>query len=142
MLRAETDTAPSPPLHLRTGHLPHGPARSAAVRPAAGADLDDSTVTGLAARVRAGDRAAYSELARRAGPRLGQLVRRLLASYPAVGRHEQADDVLQNVHLRLWAALRADAPASGRSLLNLAAGLARRELTDLARRYGSRMTGS
>jgi RNA polymerase sigma-70 factor (ECF subfamily) len=100
--------------------------------------LDDATVSDLSARIRGGDGAAYSELARRAGQRLGRLVRRLLADYPGVARYEQADDVLQNVHLRLWSALKACAPTSGQSLFNLAACLARRELTDLARRYGGR----
>src|SRR5256885_797365 len=73
MLRAESGTSLSPPPRPRTGSRSRGPASIGASRPPTDADPDDTTVAELAARVRAGDGAAYEELARRAGPRLSRL---------------------------------------------------------------------
>ena len=98
-------------------------------------DFDTATMLELIGRIQAGDGAAYGELARRAGRRLDLLTRRMLARYPDVARWEQAEDVLQNAHRRLWAALRTVTPTSTRSFANFAAHLIQRELIDLARRY-------
>jgi DNA-directed RNA polymerase specialized sigma24 family protein len=76
--------------------------------------LDTVTMLDLIYRVQAGDQEAYSELARRAGQRLDLLARRMLAKYPEVARREQAEDVLQNAHRRLWTALRQVTPNSTR----------------------------
>jgi RNA polymerase sigma-70 factor (ECF subfamily) len=86
-------------------------------------------------RLRAGDEAARGELLEIAYERLSRLARKMLRSYPGVGRWEQTDDVVQNAALRLWQCLDAVKPASARSFINLAAVQVRRELIDLARHY-------
>jgi RNA polymerase sigma-70 factor (ECF subfamily) len=87
-------------------------------------------------RLRAGDESARDELVKIACERLGRLARKMLRSYPVVRRWEQTDDVLQNAALRLCRSLEAVKPESARSFINLAAVQIRRELIDLARRYG------
>jgi RNA polymerase sigma-70 factor (ECF subfamily) len=87
-------------------------------------------------RLRAGDETARGELVKIACERLSRLARRMLRSYPAVRRWEQTDDVLQNAALRLCRSLESVRPESVRSFINLAAVQIRRELIDLARRYG------
>jgi RNA polymerase sigma factor (sigma-70 family) len=105
------------------------------LRPATPMDFDSGTMLELIGRLRAGDGAAYGELVRRAGGRVELLARRMLAGYPDVARWEQAEDVLQNAHRRLWKALRTVTPRSTRSFFNFAAHLIQRELIDLARRH-------
>src|SRR5262245_49199486 len=87
-------------------------------------------------RLLAGDVAARDELLAAASKRLQRLARKMLRGYPAVGRWEQTDDVLQNATLRLCRALQEVKPQSVRSFFNLAAVQLRRELIDLARHYG------
>jgi RNA polymerase sigma-70 factor (ECF subfamily) len=86
-------------------------------------------------RVRAGDRAAWDELYRHVGGRLEALARKMLRRFPAVGRWEQSEDVLQNASVRLLRALREVRPASTEAFLGLAAAQLRRELLDLKRHY-------
>lgn len=62
--------------------------------------------------------------------------RRMLRGFPRVRRWDETDDVLQEAALRLSRALDATTPADGRQLLGLMALQVRRELIDLARRYG------
>jgi RNA polymerase sigma-70 factor (ECF subfamily) len=59
----------------------------------------------------------------------------MLRGYPNVGRWEDADDVLQNVLVRLYRALATTTPESARHYYHLAALQVRRELLDLADRY-------
>ncbi len=86
-------------------------------------------------RLRAGDDSARDELLTVACERLGRLARKMLRSYPGVGRWEQTDDVLQNATMRLCRALDQVKPETVRSFINLAAVQIRRELIDLARHY-------
>jgi len=92
-------------------------------------------IQGWIDRLRAGDDSARSELIRCAGGRLVRLTRKMLKSYPSVGRWEETDDVLQNALLRLHRALQAVTPATARDFFRLAAVQVRRELIDMARRY-------
>jgi RNA polymerase sigma-70 factor (ECF subfamily) len=87
-------------------------------------------------RLRAGDESARDDLVTIACERLARLAHKMLRSYPVVRRWEQTDDVLQNAALRLCRSLEAVKPESVRSFINLAAVQIRRELIDLARRYG------
>ena len=63
--------------------------------------------------------------------------RRMLRGFPRVKRWDQTDDVLQGAAIRLSRALDAVTPADGRQLFGLMALQVRRELLDLARKYGS-----
>jgi RNA polymerase sigma-70 factor (ECF subfamily) len=86
-------------------------------------------------RLRAGDVAAADELVRAVAARLERLTRKMLRNFPGVRLHAQTDDVLQNALLRLLRSLREVSLASMRDFYNLAAGMLRRELLDLARHY-------
>jgi RNA polymerase sigma factor (sigma-70 family) len=86
-------------------------------------------------RLRAGDAAAANELVRAVTARLERLTRKMLRGFPNVRRHAQTDDVLQSALLRLLRGLREVSLASMRDFYNLAAGMLRRELLDLARHY-------
>jgi RNA polymerase sigma-70 factor (ECF subfamily) len=89
-------------------------------------------------RIRAGDRSASEEMLRAVHARLERLARKMLRRFPAVGRWEESDDLLQNAVLRLLRALEEVTPTSVRNFFGLAAEQMRRELLDLARRYRSR----
>jgi RNA polymerase sigma-70 factor (ECF subfamily) len=89
-------------------------------------------------RIRAGDRSAREEMLRAVHTRLQRLARKMLRSFPAVGRWEESDDLLQNAVLRLLHALQDVEPTSLRDFFGLAAEQMRRELLDLARRYRTR----
>lgn len=86
-------------------------------------------------RLQAGDLAARNELLSSVGQRLERLARKMLRSFPSVGRWEQTDDVLQNALLRLIRSLHEVRPDSMRAFYGLAAQQMRRELLDLARHY-------
>lgn len=86
-------------------------------------------------RLRSGDESARDELLDIARARLSRLARKMLQGYPGVRRWEQTDDVLQNVTLRLWRALKTIRPESVHGFVRLAALQIRRELIDLARHY-------
>lgn len=61
---------------------------------------------------------------------------RMVKGFPQVRRWDETDDVVQGAALRLARALDSVAPADSRHLLGLIAIQVRRELVDLARRYG------
>jgi RNA polymerase sigma factor (sigma-70 family) len=86
-------------------------------------------------RLRAGDAAAADELVCAVAARLERLTRKMLRDFPGVRLHAQTDDVLQNALMRLLRSLREVSLASMRVFYNLAAGMLRRELLDLARHY-------
>jgi RNA polymerase sigma-70 factor (ECF subfamily) len=86
-------------------------------------------------RLHSGDDSARAALLESAFERLTRLARKMLKSYPRVGRWEQTDDVLQNALIRLDRALRDAAPGTARDFFRLAAVQVRRELIDLARHY-------
>jgi RNA polymerase sigma-70 factor (ECF subfamily) len=86
-------------------------------------------------RLRSGDESARDELLDIARARFARLARRMLRGYPGVRRWEQTDDVLQNVAVRLWRALKEIRPESVQGFVRLAALQIRRELIDLARHY-------
>lgn len=67
--------------------------------------------------------------------RLRTMARRMLKTYPNVGRWSDTDDVLQASLLRLHRALTTVKPESARKFYGLAAVQIRRELVDLARSY-------
>jgi RNA polymerase sigma-70 factor (ECF subfamily) len=101
-----------------------------------GTATDSFTVQVLIDRLREGDDSAREALLVRAFDRLRRLARKMLKGYPGVGRWEQTDDVLQNAVIRLDRALRSVAPPTAKDFFRLAALGIRRELLDLARRYG------
>jgi RNA polymerase sigma factor (sigma-70 family) len=97
----------------------------------------------LLALVRAGDLRAREELFRSVCGRLERLACKMLKSYPRVCRWAQAEDVVQNVALRLLRTLHEVQPTSTRAFFGLAAELIRRELIDLARQfYGAEGMGA
>jgi RNA polymerase sigma factor (sigma-70 family) len=61
---------------------------------------------------------------------------RMVRGFPQVRRWDETDDVVQGAALRLSRALDSVAPVDSRHLLALIAMQVRRELVDLARRYG------
>jgi len=65
-----------------------------------------------------------------------RVAHRMLRGFPQVRRWDETDDVVQNAALRLSRALEQVAPRDGRHLLALVAIEVRRELIDLARKYG------
>jgi RNA polymerase sigma factor (sigma-70 family) len=64
------------------------------------------------------------------------IAHRMLRGFPQVRRWDETDDVVQNAALRLSRALESVVPRDGRHLLGLIALEVRRELIDLARKYG------
>jgi RNA polymerase sigma-70 factor (ECF subfamily) len=97
----------------------------------------------LLERTRAGDLRAREDLFRIVCGRLERLAGKMLRSYPRVGRWAQAEDVVQNVVVRLLRSLQEVRPTSARAFFNLAAELIRRELIDLARHfYGAEGMGA
>ena len=92
-------------------------------------------IQGWLDRLQAGDESARKELLNCACERLTRLTRKMLKGYPRLKRWEQTDDVLQNVAVRLYRALRQVKPASAAEFFRLAALNIRRELLDLAKHY-------
>src|SRR5262245_9929064 len=103
-------------------------------------DLRTSSLLDLVARYQAGDIVALDQLVRRTNDRLERLARKMLRGFPALRAREEADDVLQNVLVRLARSLREVAPPSTADFFRLAAEQVRRELLDLAR-YHRRRAG-
>lgn len=94
-------------------------------------------------RIRDRDPAARDELIRACQGRLETLVRRMLRRNPRIKRWAEDGDVFNGVAMRLLRALEKTPVADTGQFMNLAAGLARRELIDLARRfYGPRGVGT
>lgn len=87
-------------------------------------------------RLQKGDDEARTALVDHACQNLQQLAHRMLQRYPVVRRWEQTDDVLNQALLRLHRALGDVCPPSAKDFLMLATAQVRRELIDLARRYG------
>jgi RNA polymerase sigma factor (sigma-70 family) len=98
-------------------------------------DFGNTAVQDWIDRLRGGDPSAREALLVCAGDRLLRIARRMLQSFPGVGRWEQSEDVTQNALLRLDRALRALTPDTPRDFFRLAAAQVRRELIDLARKY-------
>lgn len=86
-------------------------------------------------RLRAGDATARDALIELAVGRLHRLARRMLGGFPRLRRWEDTDDVAQGAAMRLWSALRVDAPADPSGFFRLAATVIRRELIDLTRHH-------
>jgi RNA polymerase sigma factor (sigma-70 family) len=109
----------------------------------AGTTTLDLGLISLLERTRQGDLRAREELFRRVCGRLERLAHKMLKNYPRVGRWAQAEDVVQNVALRLLNALQDVRPTSPRAFFGLAAEMIRRELIDLARHfYGAEGMGA
>ncbi len=72
-------------------------------------------------RLREGDDSAREALLARAFDRLRRLAKKMIKGYPAVGRWEQSDDVLQNAMIRLDRALRSVEPPTAKDFFRLAA---------------------
>jgi RNA polymerase sigma factor (sigma-70 family) len=89
-------------------------------------------------RLRVGHPTAADDLLRIVSPRLNELARRMLTGFPSVRSHADSGDVSQGASLRLLKALQTMRPATPRDFFNLASVQIRRELLDLARRYGTR----
>jgi RNA polymerase sigma-70 factor (ECF subfamily) len=98
--------------------------------------LDTTQLRAWLERLRGGDAGARDDLLRSVQRRLQEMTHRMLRRFPGVRRWEETDDVLQNALVRLARALEAVNPASTREFFGLAAEQIRRELLDLARRYG------
>lgn len=84
---------------------------------------------------RGGDPRGADSLLRSVYPRLEEMARRMLRSFPAVRRLGDTGDVLQNSVVRLVRSLKQlePPPATTREFFGLAAAEMRRELLDLAR---------
>jgi RNA polymerase sigma-70 factor (ECF subfamily) len=102
------------------------------------ASLDTVRLQHCVARWQAGDSAAAGELLRAVGDRLEHLARKMLRGFPVVRASADTGDVLQGSLLRLLNTLRRFQPESTRHFFNLAAMHIRRELLDLARRFGAK----
>jgi RNA polymerase sigma-70 factor (ECF subfamily) len=87
-------------------------------------------------RLRGGDPAAREALINYSCERLRRMTRKLLRDFEGVHRWEQTDDVLQRALLRLYKSLADVQPENVGGFMGLAATQIRRELLDLARKYG------
>jgi len=101
--------------------------------------LDTIVLQDCVARWQQGDRDAADQLLRTAERRLEYLARKMLRQFPNVERWTDTADVLQGALLRLLNTLRKLRPESTRDFFGLAAVHIRRELLDLARRFGCRI---
>jgi hypothetical protein len=81
-----------------------------------------TVIQGCLDRLRGGDDSARAAMLRRAAGGLARLARKMLKGYPGVARWEQADDVAQNVLIRLDRAPRVVALSTARDFFRLAAG--------------------
>lgn len=102
--------------------------------------MDDQHFQSLIAELGGDDlasqRGAISVLVSAAIEHMRTVAHRMLRRFPQVRRWEETDDVVQGAALRLTRALGKVAPHDARHFLNLMAMQVRRELIDLARRYG------
>jgi RNA polymerase sigma factor (sigma-70 family) len=106
------------------------------MRPAAAmTDLNDSSWGELFDRLPEGGDSVREEILRRSQEQVRRMARRMLQRFPGVQTVAETDDVLNNVLLRLTAALRDIPIASRADYFRLAAVQVRRELIDLARHY-------
>lgn len=95
-----------------------------------------SSEQSLFRRLNAGDERARDEVLARSCGRLQRLARTMLRDFPIVKRWADSDDVVQNAMIRLMRTLTAVPVASAQDFCRLAALQIRRELLDLARRFG------
>lgn len=86
-------------------------------------------------RMRAGDREARNDLIAATQSRLRELATRMMWKFQRLVRWVEVEDVLSNASLRLLRALEGTPVADTRDFFNLAAGIVRRELIDLARHF-------
>jgi RNA polymerase sigma-70 factor (ECF subfamily) len=99
-------------------------------------ELDSGSLRDLAARTRAGDRAAEDELLRAILGRFRNLARRMLNNeFRDLRPVAQTGDIVQDALLRLLRALQHVTPETTRDFFNLAAEQIRRQLLDVARRH-------
>ncbi|MFM7137038.1 MAG: sigma-70 family RNA polymerase sigma factor [Planctomycetota bacterium] len=103
--------------------------------------MDTMSVTELLAVVSAGDEqaraAAKHRLVGLAIDHMRTVAHRMLRGFPAVRRWEQTDDIVQGAALRFVRALEEVVPQDAGHLIRLMAMQVRRELLDLARKYGA-----
>lgn len=85
--------------------------------------------------LRSGTPEAKEQLIEYACERLRRLTRRMLKSFPKVGRWNQTDDVLQSALMRLHKSLDSVQPTNPAQFYGLAATQIRRELLDLAKHF-------
>jgi RNA polymerase sigma factor (sigma-70 family) len=81
-------------------------------------------------------RVARDEFIEAAIDHMRSMAHRMIRGFPKVRRWDETDDVVQGASLRLVRALDKVVPGDPRHLLGLMAVQVRRELLDLARRYG------
>ena len=81
-------------------------------------------------------RAARDQLLSSVIEHMRAVAHRMVRRFPQVRRWDETDDIVQGAALRLSRALDSVAPVDSRHLLALIAMQVRRELVDLARRYG------
>ena len=99
-------------------------------------------IVGWVERLKSGDDSALDELLVHFEARLISLTRKMLRSFPAVGRWEQTDDVFLLAAMRLCNALKDVTPRSTREFFGLAALQIRRELLNMTKTYRHRLTPS
>lgn len=102
--------------------------------------MEREDFAGLVSQLDAADlktrRAARDRLLSSAIEQLRAVARRIMKGFPQVRRWDETDDVVQGAALRLSRALDSMTPVNSRHFLGLIAMQVRRELIDLARRYG------
>lgn len=81
-------------------------------------------------------RVAREELLSSAIEHMRAVAHRMVRGFPQVRRWDETDDIVQGAAMRLTRALDSVVPLDARHLLGLLAMQVRRELLDLARRYG------
>lgn len=96
----------------------------------------DTYIAALASSEPATRLAARDGLVSAAVEHMRNVAHRMVRGFPQVRRWDETDDVVQGAALRLTRALDSVTPTDGRHLLGLVAMQVRRELLDLARRYG------
>jgi len=96
----------------------------------------DRLVVQLAAADPETRRAARDRLLSSAIEHMRAMAHRMVRGFPQVRRWDETDDIVQGAAVRLTRALDSVAPVDSRHFLGLIAMQVRRELIDLARRYG------
>lgn len=108
--------------------------------------MEAHTVIALLAEVSSGDERVRANARERllgfAIDHMRAIAHRMLRGFPVVSRWEQTDDILQGAALRLTRALEEVVPQDARHLFRLMGLQVRRELLDLARKYGGEQSFS
>ena len=92
-----------------------------------------TTLMPLIDRLANGDTSAAEEIIKHSMERLRLLAHKRLLSFPDVRGRQETDDVVQHAALKLYRALKADAPTSPGHLMRLASTQIRRVLLDMKR---------